>query len=72
VVTAVNKLGEGYKSINMIITLAREIATDLSSLFVWGCNFNSEIGLTDDQVCKNVSFYQKSCMKKVIRNTSFT
>jgi hypothetical protein len=69
VVTAVNKLGEGYKSKVMIMTLSNP--SKPGSLFVWGCNFNSEIALTDDHVCKNISNYQASCLKKPIRNTLF-
>ena len=68
VVTAENGFGEGYKAAPfMVRTLPRDIDTESSTLYVWGTNINSEIGLTDDQVLQNISFYQKNAMKKVIR-----
>ena len=48
-----------------------DINTQAGTLYVWGSNINSEIGLTDDQVVQNVSFFQKSSMKKAIRQTCF-
>ncbi len=72
VVTAVNKLGEGYQNKPVMVrTMPIDINSQAGTLYVWGSNINSEIGLTDDQVVQNVSFFQKSSMKKAIRQTCF-
>jgi Fibronectin type III domain len=58
VVTAINELGEGYKAAPfMVRTLSQNLDTQAGSLYVWGSNTNSELGLSDDQVLKNISFY---------------
>lgn len=72
VVTAENKHGEGYKAEPLMIrTLAQDLDAGAGSLYVWGCNVNSEIGLSDDHVTRNITSYFKSAMKKVIRQTAF-
>ena len=72
VVTAVNELGEGYKAVpTMLITLHLDINTKSLSPYVWGSNVNSEIGLSDDIVLKNISYYKKYSMNKAVRNTMF-
>lgn len=51
VVTAVNDLGEGYKSVPfMVRTLSQNLDKEAGSLYVWGSNINSELGLSEDQV----------------------
>ena len=68
VVTAVNSLGEGYKNVPVMIrTMSVDLDKQAGTLYVCGSNSNSELGLTDEQVMQNISFYQKSSMKKVIR-----
>jgi len=50
-VTAVNDFGEGYKSEFPTIIITKSIQTiNPSSLYVWGNNTNSEIGLTEELV----------------------
>jgi hypothetical protein len=49
VVTALNKLGEGYQNKPVMVrTMPIDINTQAGTLYVWGSNINSEIGLTDD------------------------
>jgi alpha-tubulin suppressor-like RCC1 family protein len=68
VITAVNGLGEGYKNSPLMVrTMSVDVEKEAGSLYVWGSNINSELGLTDEQVMQNISFYQKSTMKKIIR-----
>lgn len=55
----------------MVRTMSLNLDKQAGTLYVWGSNANSELGLTDDQVMQNISFYQKSTMKKVIRQTCF-
>ena len=51
----------------MVRTMSVDVEKEAGSLYVWGSNINSELGLTDEQVMQNISFYQKSTMKKIIR-----
>jgi len=55
----------------MVRTMSVDVEKEAGTLYVWGSNINSELGLTDEQVMQNISFYQKSTMKKIIRQTSF-
>ena len=51
VITAVSGLGEGYKNSPLLVrTLAQDLNKQAGTLYVWGSNANSELGLTDDQV----------------------
>jgi hypothetical protein len=68
VITAVNGLGEGYKNSPLMVrTMSVDVDKEAGTLYVWGSNINSELGLSDEQVLHNVSFYQKSTMQKIIR-----
>jgi len=72
VVTAVNEHGEGYKAkATMIRTLSENVVKDPCTLYVWGNNANSELGLDDGQVLKNIAFYKKCALYKVIRQSLF-
>lgn len=51
--------------------MSLDLDKEAGTLYVWGSNVNSELGLTDEQVMQNISFYQKSTMKKIIRQTCF-
>ena len=72
-VTALSDHGEGYKCEPpfMVQTLESDPRTEARSLYVWGNNSNSEIGLGDHQVAENISFYNQCVMRKVIRNDLF-
>jgi len=51
VITAVNGLGEGYKNSPLLIrTMSVDVDNEAGTLYVWGSNINSELGLTDEQV----------------------
>jgi alpha-tubulin suppressor-like RCC1 family protein len=75
-VTAVNSKGEGYKNQkpSMIRTMSASFSNP-SSLYVWGSNSHSEIGLSEDLVNANIKFYQKSkdkaCLIKGIKHDNF-
>ena len=72
VVTAENQTGEGYKAMPMMIrTLGQDVETEALTPYVWGQNNFSQLGLSDEQVLGNVSFYHKFCMKKVLRSELF-
>jgi len=75
-VTASNSKGEGYKNQkpSMIRTMPESFANP-SSLYVWGSNSHSEIGLSEDLVNANIKYYQKSkdkaCLIKGIKHDNF-
>lgn len=51
VITAVSSLGEGYKNTPVMIrTMSLDLDKQAGTLYVWGSNSNSELGLTDEQV----------------------
>lgn len=69
VVTAENKFGEGYKAVPaLFMTLEQE---EPLTLYVWGNNVSSELGISDEQVFENISYYKKSCMLRTLRQKSF-
>lgn len=55
----------------MIRTLSENVVKDPCTLYVWGNNGNSELGLDDGQVLKNIAFYKKCALYKVIRQSLF-
>jgi hypothetical protein len=72
VVTAVNEKGEGYKALPMLVmTMEQDLTNDICTPYVWGSNDNSELGLSNELVLTNISFYQKFCMKHVIRQSLY-
>ena len=72
VVTAVNEFGEGYKAKPcMVRTMDQDVDNERYSVYVWGNNASSEIGLSDDQVIQNMSYYKKFTMGKPLRNQLF-
>jgi len=57
----VNGIGEGYRPIEAsFIRTMDDNLNDPGSLYVWGNNQNSELGLTDELVEENSDFY-KNC-----------
>ena len=71
-VRAINSKGEGYVPDQP--TFVRTMETTLSepgSLYVWGNNQHSEIGLTDDQVEENKDSYVKCRMTKPVKHAMF-
>lgn len=60
-ITACNKHGEGYKSQTpFFIRTMPDSIMDTSSLYVWGSNDNSDLGLTAELVESNKDFYHKT------------
>jgi hypothetical protein len=55
----------------MMRTLSQDLSKEKGSLYVWGTNINSEIGLSDETVMKNISYYVKCSMRKIVKNESF-
>lgn len=55
----------------MVRTLSQDLENEACTLYVWGNNANSELGLNDDQVLGNIAFYQKYALRKIIKQTSF-
>jgi alpha-tubulin suppressor-like RCC1 family protein len=71
-VTATNEDGEGYspKEPFYVLTMSSQINI-CDSLYVWGNNASSEIGLNDETVEANKAHYQGCRMTKPIRHAMF-
>jgi len=66
-VFAVNAIGEGYKPDQPVFARTMEDTLhEPGSLYVWGNNLSSELGLTDEQVEENKQSYKKSSMRAPI------
>ena len=66
-VTATNEIGEGYKTEHPSIVITKRKSFDTpKSMYVWGSNTNSEIGLTEELVEQNKKYFHQS---KVIKTT---
>ena len=71
-IQAVNAIGEGYKADQpAFIRTMEDNLNEPGSLYVWGNNQSSEIGLTDQQVDENKADYKKCAMSKPVRHTMF-
>ena len=71
-VFAVNGIGEGYKPIeSCFIRTMDDNLNDPGSLYVWGNNQSSELGLTDEMVEENKLSYKKCSMRQAVRHHMF-
>eukprot|EP00347_Sterkiella_histriomuscorum_P000877 403374181 len=73
-VTAENDMGEGYqaKIPHLIQTQSFQNHTKSpSSLYVWGNNSNSELGMQDEQAKENESNYINHSLRKIVKNKCF-
>lgn len=71
-VHAVNALGEGYpaEQPNFVRTMGDSL-NEAGSLYVWGNNKSSELGLTDQLVEENKDGYRKFAMHKPVKQSMF-
>ena len=71
-VFAVNSKGEGYPAKQPFFARTmKEDLTEPGSLYVWGNNASSELGLTDEMVEDNKASYERCAMFKPIRQPMF-
>lgn len=71
-VFAVNAIGEGYPAEQSTYVRTMDDAlSEPGSLYVWGNNQSSELGLTDEQVEENKASYSRCTMRTAVKHSMF-